>query len=197
MKCQILTRGLIPGIMIRGPVANIELTFDTICDLLDRGVDIRREDGSPFDRIPLDQQPKKVKRITTIQHGTPPKAAELGKEPDGHPDPVGPVGQPGVPVVKEDPREAEAFSGVVDEIIDQSADVLAEQQARAMEAEHPSPDDLEEDGEDEDGDEPVPATPADPSNPYAGMSKNQIKKAKRAAKAAAAEAAAKNGESAQ
>lgn len=97
MKCQILTRGLIPGIMIRGPVANIELAFDTICELLDRGVDVRREDGSPFDRIPLEEQPKKEMVITVPAE----KMFKLPRVPElelgGHPDPVGAPGTPGTP----------------------------------------------------------------------------------------------------
>lgn len=96
MKCQILTRGLIPGIMIRGPVANIELAFDTICELLDRGVDVRREDGNPFDRIPLEEQPKKM--VITVPAE---KKFKLPEPPElklvGHPDPVGAPGTPGVP----------------------------------------------------------------------------------------------------
>lgn len=97
MKCQILTRGLIPGIMIRGPVANIELAFDTICELLDRGVDVRQEDGSPFDHIPLEEQPKKEMVITVPAEKTfkLPRVPEL--ELGGHPDPVGAPGTPGVP----------------------------------------------------------------------------------------------------
>ena len=97
MKCQILTRGLIPGIMIRGPVGNIELAFDTICELLDRGVDVRREDGSPFEHIPLEEQPKKEMVITVPAEKTfkLPRVPEL--ELGGHPDPVGAPGTPGVP----------------------------------------------------------------------------------------------------
>lgn len=206
MKCQILTRGLIPGIMIRGPVANIELAFDTICELLDRGVDVRREDGSPFDRIPLEEQPKKEMVITVPAEKTfkLPRVPEL--ELGGHPDPVGAPGTPGVP----DPEvqamvhasaeatvektASESSEPIVHEIVKHSADVLAEQQkaAYAAESADASPDDLESEDDDE---APAPAN-TDSANPYAGMSKNQAKKARRAAAAkAAAEAAAKSGNS--
>lgn len=122
MKCQILTRGLIPGIMIRGPVANIELAFDTICELLDRGVDVRREDGNPFDRIPLEEHPKKEMVITVPVE----KKFKLPEPPElklvGHPDPAGAPGTPGTPGVPDpatsqatirDPKEKDVF-GIAD-----------------------------------------------------------------------------------
>lgn len=169
-------RGLIPLILKRGPIASIDLDPHIIRELLSRGVDLRKPDGSVFRLYDLVVNP--------------PKSAVDDQEPC--------IPRPGEPAadVPNEPTKSEENGDGCDKVPQHVLDKWAEQEKEATQTNEITP--AEEPAEDaapveEKADAPAPTTPG--QIPMTGpdgqhISKNQRKKLQRAAAEAAAKAGA-------
>lgn len=181
MEIQIMHRGLIPLILKRGPIASIDLDPHIIRELLSRGVDLRKPDGSVF-------------RLYDLVVNPPESAADdqdLCIPRPGEPFPPEPVA-----AVPNESAKSEETNDGCDKVPQHVLDKQAEQEKEAAQTEEPIP--AEEPTEDatpveEKADASAPTTPG--QIPMTGpdgqhISKNQRKKLQRAAAEAAAKAGA-------
>lgn len=174
-------RGLIPLILKRGPIASIDLDPHIIRELLSRGVDLRKPDGSVFRLYDLVINPPKS--AADDQEFCIPKP--------GEPFPPEPAAD-----VPNEPVKAEESDDGCDKVPQHVLDKQAEQEKEAAQTEEPAA--VEEPAEEsapaeEKTEASAPTTPG--QIPMTGpdgqhISKNQRKKLQRAAAEAAAKAGA-------